>query len=312
LAEGRWGELPRRYSYPTDTAFQRDFDSTLADIADIEPQANEDWWRLDFNLRPVETHQLTAWANQNDPWQAALPAIFREGAGEQWITLYSFQHAVERFSDRDLAHREIGLRREGFLFVHSLIVANKNLQASYAALVAAKRRDPHPFEPIRLTDGPFLGEYSWRATWPDLGWDFVDGLPQGVKGLRPVVEYWWESHLDASRPEGARSYFPAPELMRLMGLELPSPRSPNVTKDSSDRDVVVYHAGDEGSFSVLVQKHDFERFLLERELGCLWFVFGERSAWPTGRLDESTRRWFGSFVCSDASKTQCVEWETPW
>jgi hypothetical protein len=205
--KGDWGELPRPYSYPTDTAFQRDLDPTLAEKADIEPLPNETWWRLDFNLQRTETDQLTAWANQNDPWQAAKAAIFREGAGQQWITLYSFQRAVERFSERDFVRREIGLRREGFLFVQSLIVSKRDLRACYKALVAAKRRDGHSLEPSNLTDGPFLGEYPWRATWPDLGWHFVDSLPQGVNGLKPVAEYWWESHCRA-RKECASIFLP--------------------------------------------------------------------------------------------------------
>ena len=279
--KGDWGQLPRPYSYPTDTAFQRDLDPTLAEKADLEPLPNETW-RLDFNLQPTETDQLTAWANQNDPWQAAQPAIFREGVGQQLITLYSFQRAAERFSDKDFERREIGLRREGFLFVRSLIVSKKDLQASYEALVATKPRDGHSLEASKLTDGPFLGEYPWRETWPDLGWDFLDGLPQGVKGLKPVVEYWWESHLDASRPEGVSFYLPAPELIRLMGLKPPSARSPHVIKDNSGRNVIVHHTGDEKSFSVSIRKDAFEQFLFEQELGCLWFVFGERSAWPTG------------------------------
>ena len=96
------------------------------------------------------------------------------------------------------------------------------------------------------------------------------------------MEYWWESHLDASRPEGVSFYLPAPELIRLMGLKPPSARSPHVIKDNSGRNVIVHHTGDEKSFSVSIRKDAFEQFLFEQELGCLWFVFGERSAWPTG------------------------------
>jgi hypothetical protein len=97
-----------------------------------------------------------------------------------------------------------------------------------------------------------------------------------------------------------------------MGLKPPSARSPHVIKDDSGHNVIVHHTDDEASFSVSVRKDKFEQFLLEQELGCLWFVFGERSAWPTGGHEDSTRRWFGSLVCFDGSTTRDFDWEMPW
>ncbi len=244
---------------------------------------------------------------------APAPAIFRQdGAEQRWITLYSFQRGVERYSDRDFVPREIGLRRECFLFVQSVLVSQASLGASYAALTAAKNRDATPLKPSEQVDGPFLGEYPWRPTWPQMGWTTVDCLAKGAKGLKPVVDYWWESHLDASRPDGLRFRFPAPELLRLLGLEAPSARSPHVTKDAAGRPVIVHRSDGEGSYSVSVRREAFERLLLEKELGCLWFVFGERSAWPTGGHDGSTRRWFGRHVQFDGLKTRSSKWETPW
>ena len=120
------------------------------------------------------------------------------------------------------------------------------------------------------------------------------------------------SHLDASRPEGVRLRFPTPELIRLMGLKAPSPRSPHAARNSAGRNVIVHEGDEEGSFSVSVLRESFERLLREQELGCLWFVFGERSAWPTGGHDQSTRRWFGSLIRLDGDKTRRLDWETPW
>jgi hypothetical protein len=97
-----------------------------------------------------------------------------------------------------------------------------------------------------------------------------------------------------------------------MGLEPPSPHSPDEAKDSSGRTVIIHRGDDSGSHAVLVRRDDFERFLLHRNLGCLWFVSGERSAWPNGNHDGSTRRWFGSLVQFDGSKTNRFDWETPW
>lgn len=311
--KGDWGALPKRYTYPTDIPFQRDLDPTLAADTDVDVPVANDLWQLDFNLRPVADEELTAWARQNDSWQSPEGAIFRkDSANGEWITLYSFQHAVEHFSDRDFVSREIGFRREGFQFVHSLIVRRKDLQPTYDALVAAKGRDTHRWQPSELTDGPYLGEYAWRATWPDLGWSSADHLPGDVRVLRPVVEYWWESHLDASRPDGVRLRFPCPELLRLLSLGPISPRSPDTLRDGTGGAVIVHRAADEVGSSLAIRRDALKRVLIEHELGCLWFVSAERSAWPTGGHAGSSRRWFGSYMLFDGSETRSFSWETPW
>lgn len=311
--KGDWGEMPRPYAYPTDTAFQRDLDPTLVSEADIEPAAEESWWRLDFDLRPIADDQLTAWAERNDPWHSSESAIFRRDmAGDEWITLYSFQRATERFSDREFVRREVGLRREGFQFVQALIIARKDLQKTHDAMVSARQRDTHTWEASKLTDGPFVGEIGWRATWPDLAWSPAYRLPGEVRALRPVVEYWWESHLDASRPNGVEQRFPSPELLRLLGLTPPAPRSPDTTTDGTGRAVIVHRKGHDHGYSVAIRRDALERLLADYDLGCLWFISSERSAWPTGGHDQSTRRWFGGVVQFDGARTRSFEWETPW
>ncbi|MCA6277976.1 MAG: hypothetical protein IM662_09490 [Phenylobacterium sp.] len=311
--KGDWGAQPKRYSYPTDTAFQRDLDPTLAADADVQASPEVEWWKLDFNMRLVSDDQLTTWATQNDPWHSARDAIFRaDSANEEWVTLHSFQRAVERFSDRDFVRREIGLRREGFQFVHCLIVEQKDHQSTYDALVAAKDRDLHPWEASKLTDGPYLGEFGWRATWPRLGWSPGYRLPGGVSVLRPVVEYRWESHLDASCPDGVELRMPSQELLSLLNLRSPTPLSPDTTTDHSGRAVIAHLTGEGGGHTVAIRRDVLEQLLVEHQLGCLWLVSSERSAWPTGGHEQSTRRWFGSLVAFDGRRTQSFDWETPW
>ncbi|QWF15228.1 hypothetical protein [Lysobacter capsici] len=311
--KGNSGEQPKRYSYPTDTAFQRDLDPTLAADADIQALPESKWWKLDFNMRSISDDQLTTWAIQNDPWHSARNAIFRTAPGnEEWVTLHSFQRAVERFSDRDFVRREIGLRREGFQFVHCLIVAQKELRPTYDALVVARDRNAHHWEPSELTDGPYLGEYGWRATWPSLEWSPGKRLPGDVSALEPVVEYSWESHLDASRPDGVNLRLPSQGLLGLLSLAPPTSLSPNTTVDHVGRAVIVHHKGQESGHSVTIRRDTLERLLVEHQLGCLWFVSAERSAWPTGGYKECTRRWFGSLIAFDGRRIKSFDWETPW
>lgn len=311
--KGDWGDQPKRYSYPTDTTFQRDLDPTLGADADVSAAPDGDWWKLDFNMRSISDSQLTTWATQNDPWHSAKDAIFRTDSGnEEWITLHSFQRASEQFSERDFAKREIGIRREAFQFVHCLVVAQEDLRPTYDALAAAKDRDAHNWEPSDLTDGPYLGEYGWRATWPSFEWSSGRGLPGDVPVLTPVVEYYWESHLDASRPEGVRLRLPSQPLLDLLNLAPPTPLSPDTTADHTGQAVIVHHKGEDGGYSVTIRRDALVRVLVEHQLGCLWFVSAERSAWPTGGHEQSTRRWFGSLIAFDGRRIRSVDWEAPW
>lgn len=311
--KGDWSEQPKRYSYPTDTAFQRDLDPTLAADADISAAPEGEWWKLDFNMCSISDDQLTAWAMQDDLWHSAKDAIFRfDSANEEWITLHSFQRTVEWFSDRESVQRKSGLRREGFQFVHCLIVAQKDLKPVYDALVAARHRDTSPWKPLELTDGPYLGEYGWRATWPNLEWSPAHRLPSDVSVLKPVVKYFWESHLDASRTDGEDLRLPSRGLLELLNLAPPTPLSPHTTMDRTGKAVIVHLKGEESGHSVAIRREALERLLIEHQLGCLWFVSAERSAWPTGGHEQSTRRWFGSLIAFDGRQIKNVDWEAPW
>jgi hypothetical protein len=310
---GSYDEQPKRYCYPTDTAFQRDLDPTLAEDTDIQESPKDEWWKLEFNMSSISDNQLTTWVVKNDTWQSAKDAIFRtDSESKQWITLHSFQRAVEQFSDRDYVQRLIGLRREVFQFVRCLIVAQKDLPLAYDKLVAAESRNMHHWEAPKLTDGPYLGEYGWRETWPSFGWLHGSRLLGGVSMLKPVVEYFWESHLDASRPNGVSLRLPNRNLLDLLNLAPPSPLSPYATLDHAGKEIIAHHKGTDGDHLVTIRRDALERLLVRHQLGCLWFVSAERSIWPTGAHDQSVRRWFGSLVAFDGRQIKSFDWETPW
>jgi hypothetical protein len=311
--KGNWGEQPKRYLYPIDLDFQRDIDPTLAAHADMQSSPEGDWWKLDFNMSQISDDQLTTWATQDDSWHSAKDAIFRVNSrNESWVTLDSFQRAMERFSERDSIRRELGLRREGFQFVHCLIVKERDLQSTYDALVAKRDRSAHHWESTNLTNGPYFGEYDWRATWPRLEWSQDSRLPSGSPVLKPVVEFSWEDHLDSSRPDGVKHRLPSHGLLDLLKLAPPTPLSPDTIMDHAGKAVFIHHKGEGGCYSVTIRKDALARLLAENQLGCLWFVSSERSAWPTGDHEHSRRRWFGSFVAFDGREINSFDWETPW
>lgn len=309
----KWGEQPKRYSYPTDTAYQRDIDPTLAADVDVQGAPEGEWWKLDFNMRSVSDDRLTTWATQNDAWHSTMDAIFRTDHRKlEWVTLASFQRTGESFSDRDFVPREIGLRREAFQSVHCLLVAQKDLWPVFGALVAAEGRDTRGWELPASTDGPYIGEYGWRATWPSFEWSSDCGLPRDVSALAPVVNYHWEGHLDASRPDGVSLRLPNKTLLDLLRLAPPTPFAPDITEDHAGNAVIANRKGDDGDYSVAIRRDAIESLLLEYQLGCLWFVSAERSAWPTGGHEQSTRRWFGNLIAFDGRKIKNHAWEAPW
>jgi hypothetical protein len=311
---GSWGQRPRPYAYPTDTSFQRDVDPTLPSEIDIEQPPDGDWWRPGLELPGVEDEELATWVAANDPWQEARRVIFREDeTGRQWITLCLYEGAREGHRDRGYVRREIEMRRQALLFALCLLVEKKCLASSFSALKSTKSLDAIHFDPPGIVDGPFWGELGWRATQPIIGWEKVHGLPEGVVALKPVLEFLWESHLDASEPNGIQLRAPAPELIASMSLQYPNPRHPRMAKNAQGQPVFVdYEHGESGAHAAMIRRDAFDQFLCDQGLGCLWYVFGERNAWPDGRLQAAPRRRFGRFLSYDGIKTRLFEWERPW
>lgn len=309
--KGEWGALPRPYAYPTDISYHRDVDVTLPADADVEQPADCDWWRVDFKFRSIENNELAAWVAADDSWQEARESIFREDdARQKWVTLNSYQGRTENHADHHEVAREFDMRRQAFLFVQSLVVQKSNLAASFAAFKSSKPSDGWRLGPDEIYDGPFWGELGWRGTWPNLGWRSDFDLPKGVLGLKPIAEYIWESHLDRSRPNGVRLLFPVPELIAGLHLRYPDSRHPRIGKNTDGEPIFVHHeAAYDGSHASVVRRDAFAQFLIDQDLGCLWFVFGERNAWPDGRARSAPRRWFGRIVSFDGVKTRTFEWE---
>jgi len=127
------------------------------------------------------------------------------------------------------------------------------------------------------------------------------------------VEFVWESHLDASEPNGIRLHVPAPELVSALSLSYPNPRHPRIAKLAEGQLVFVnYEEGNGGAYAAMIRRDAFEQLLRDQELGCIWYVFGERNGWPDGRKQSAPRRWFGRLLSFDGIKTRLFEWETPW
>jgi hypothetical protein len=243
-----WGQLPRPYAYPTDTSFRRDIDPTFPSEVDIEQPPDGDWWRAGLELPSLENDDLPAWVAANDSWQEARRVIFKQDeAGQQWITLCSYEGVREDHGGRGHVRREIEMRRQAFLFVQCLLVEKKCLASSFSALRSSKSLHGIQLSPPRIVDGPFWGELDWRATRPIIGWEEVYGLPDGVVALKPVEEFVWESHLDASEVNGIQVRAPAPELIAGLCLRYPNPRYPRMAKNTEGQLVFVdYEEGNGG------------------------------------------------------------------
>ncbi|MDH5298813.1 MAG: hypothetical protein OEV91_07325, partial [Desulfobulbaceae bacterium] len=120
--------------------------------------------------------------------------------------------------------------------------------------------------------------FSTYLTWPQDQWK----NRKGTQVAFPVYNYTWESHLDASLPEGFRAYLPAPWLAQQLGL------SPDPTNFSSYRDVekncqfIGVNSEPDGS-SALINAAIFQNYLDTHGLECVWLLIAERNAWPGGQ-----------------------------
>jgi hypothetical protein len=105
----------------------------------------------------------------------------------------------------------------------------------------------------------------------------------------PVFNYHWESHLDASLPEGARGNVPAPWLADGIPL-FPDPIEATVWRDRQGNVKFIDADLGEGGATVILKEESLHGLLRDRKLACVWLFVGERGVWPGGNNQRATWR----------------------
>jgi hypothetical protein len=164
------------------------------------------------------------------------------------------------------------------------------------------------WNPPELIDGPYLREVAWRTTCPKTQW-YSEGL-RGVEDVSvafPLFRYVWESHLDASLPEGARVYIPSPWLLSALRLS-PDRADIAICRDESDEvRFIASTRGADGSLAV-INAQLYRNWLDRCELDCVWLLVAERSVWPGGGNENATWRRTEGLYWIENGKPNTLSW----
>lgn len=313
LADNNWmseraSHGSRQYAGPLDIGFHRDIDPTVLLTDDAKPSQGRSIQKHEILMRQTTEEELGKWPFEVDPSIGMKGFMVREDSeGRRWTVLHEHRSASEYYKDK--SKREHGLRKQEWRFLLPVIVRQEDEKRLIKYLLAKKDIDVNRCSTRDATDAGYLLEAPWRSVWDQEQWSIMDFHDVGeVEIAYPCYRYYWESHLDASLPEGAQALIPAPWLAHRLGLA-PHHDDPNVYVDSSGNPCFVSgRSPGDGSHAFLDQEL-FDAFLKEDGLSCVWVFVAERGAWPGGENRHASWRRSEGFVWLKNGKPQVHHWK---
>ncbi|OGQ97650.1 MAG: hypothetical protein A2521_04905 [Deltaproteobacteria bacterium RIFOXYD12_FULL_57_12] len=310
---GTHGKSAKRYDTPPDIGFMRDIDPTVLCCSKNSGGGaldNNPWMLGQQIIMPeCPEDELNDWPFLADPGDGLVDLIQRiDPNGDKWITLYDHRRVSTQYAEKACT-MEHGFRLEEFRFVYCVLVQHKDANRFVSNLKGKRKIDVHDWYPPELTDGPYLLEAPWRPTWPQSRWR-TDGwqTPEDLPIAFPVSKYTWESHLDASLPEGASAFLPSPWLAHQLGLS-PVPTDVSVYRDAAGKHQFIGTQLEHDGSSAVINAEIFEKYLAQQEIACVWLFVAERNAWPGGHNNTATwRRTEGVCWLEEGRKPNAVVW----
>lgn len=305
LADNHWmtsdmGSGARVYGYPGDIGFIRDVDPTV-----LPKEANEaaeptalPAWALGptLNVRVCRDEELSAWPFEADPGKSVKDLLIRrDEKGVDWLTLYDLTSVDLKAEKRSSFGFDI--RQQEFRILMSALVPAERRKSLPDHLVERRSIDRHDWDPIDVFDGPYLMEAGWRANWDSDPWRKLWKAPGDARYAKPLVDYLWESHLDCSLPDGARTYLPSPWLIRELGLA-PAPNKIGTFLSAAGVPTFI-STQSKGLHIALIRAKPFEAFLAKNDLSMIWTFIAERTTWTNANLDLRASR-----------RSEAVAWRT--
>jgi hypothetical protein len=124
----------------------------------------------------------------------------------------------------------------------------------------------------------------------------------------PCVKYHWESHLDASLPEGASAHLPAPWLANQLSIA-PMLSDPRVYVDALGKPQLICSMGPDDGSHAFIRQDIFERMLKEKGLACVWTFVAERGVWPGGGNSHAAWRRSEGVVWFERGRPKMESWK---
>lgn len=296
----------RCYDLPPDVGLVRDIDPTVLAYRPPSELPPADAWMFAprIFLEEVSEKELGTWPARADPSLALDKKVVRtEPGGRRWITLYDHVHVTDKYAGSTAEH---GMRQQEFRRIFTVFVENADLAEFVTAIERKADLNVSDWEVPQLTDGPFLGEAIWRATWPQAQWrDERISAPRAPLAF-PIYDYRWESHLDVALPEGARAYVPAAWLTRMLRLRL-SPNGEAFVRDATDQVAFIQRSSPDDSV-VLLREDALTHLSADFGLNCVWLLVAERNAWPGGVSAMATWRRAEGVAWVDGDNVVCRRW----
>ncbi|CAM4378775.1 hypothetical protein F901_00079 [Acinetobacter dispersus] len=210
---------PEVYSNPLSLGYQRDIDPTiLFDFLKMDNRKIENIpeFATHIILEDTDEKDLLEFPFNKDLTQNVNKLPIRESEdGEKWLVLYEHQSIEERYPDGVGDH---GLRRQEFRFLVTLF-AKKSQASSIANFIIKNGINGIDNYILDVTDKGYFFENPWRNTWGQTKDEKASyNVPNNTSFSRTLNTYIWESHLDASLPNGINFNVPAPWLIKELNL----------------------------------------------------------------------------------------------
>ena len=278
-----YSSLPSKYSSPLDISFHRDVEPTIIRAHDTHSLVSKDensWaFEAQISLDKVEETELMEWPFRKNPADELghLP-IRIDKDGSKWTVLYEHQSQTEKYENRIGEH---GLRIQEFRFLVSSMILKKDLEATLKKIETKRQIDINNWSLCKWTDEVFLLEVGWRGNWDKSKWTSDNWqMPKGVSCSPLLAEFHWESHIDASLPEGHSTYLPRQWVIEELKLEIDRETDGQWRNDSGEIVLRTLKGKDSGVVSIL--RSDQIKRLLQKDYMLIFAYIAERNAWPGG------------------------------
>ncbi len=309
--KGRYEFKPKPYCRPPDLGFERDIDPTiLAEEAKHQAMSTvSNTWALKplISLEDVPEERLPLWPFERDPTVGLAELSTRtDDQGVEWLVVYEHFSRTERYAGE--RRGEHSTRMQEFRFVSTFMAKAADAKEIAEHLQAKETIDIHHWPISETIDEAYLYETSWRATisrekWKPDSWR----LPTGIEFASLAFDYGWESHLDASLPNGYRTHIPAPWLFDELKL-IQDTEGTGVWRDDSGEKIFQELRGEiEGGILCLLRKDAALRICGEDHV-LMSVLISERNAWPGGSNKNAAWRRGESVWWEVGSTIQQTKW----
>lgn len=310
LADNNWlsearVDGTRNYRSSIDLSFHRDIDPTVLQGLSDSGFGSVDNSPIVFEETAEDC--LQEWPFKLDP-SLGMPSLIgrADKVGEKWLVLYEHRSTANRYDDGE--SREHGLRQQEWRFLMPVVVRKRDQKQLIRFLSTQRSLDVSRWSGRSCTDEGFLLEAPWRFTWDQLMWTTASFHNQGkLEVAFPCLQYHWESHLDASLPEGASAHLPAPWLAKQLSIT-PMLSDPRVYVDALGKPQLICSMGPDNSSHAYIRQDIFERLLKDKDLGCVWTFVAERGVWPGGGNSHAAWRRSEGVVWFERGKPKMKSW----